>query len=134
MRKFGAITLASFYLLLTTGIFVCLVHCSAGYMFARFAPAMAMHNTGSHHVKKPCKKGKDCSCCNQHATYVVKENVNDYPGSQITAPLIVIHATGYQQLAPVPEIYHRKVSWLHTTGPPGMANYPLYIYYRSLLI
>lgn len=31
MRRFGAFTLAAFYLLLTTGMFVCLVHCGAEY-------------------------------------------------------------------------------------------------------
>src|SRR4051812_4092539 len=105
MRKTGAIMLASFYLLLTTGIFVCLLHCAGEYLFAGNQTTMAMHadehdeHPGHHHNhEKPghkengtgkdkdgCGHGKDCNCCNKHGNYAIKENVSSSLGFQATA-------------------------------------------------
>lgn len=153
MRKLGAIGLASFYLLLTTGMFVCLVHCSAEYFFAGSGYQLSAHdddngdddhtipaNHNGHHKgkehghKKPCGKGSGCSCCNQHGTYVVKENINGPLNHSLSAVPIVFYPIPYQLLAPDPEIYPRKVSWLNATGPPRVPDQPLYISHQSFLI
>src|SRR4051812_18337409 len=125
MKKFGAITLAAFYLLLTSGMFVCLVHCGAGYLFAGPGHKKAGNQTshqyageGQHHQapadakghghKKPCGNDKDCSCCNQHDNYVIKENVNGGFEFQPTAFQVAVSVLPYQ-LSPVePGVYYQK--------------------------
>lgn len=153
MRKFGAISLAAFYLLLTTGMFVCLVHCSAEYFFVKPGHELAAHdddddhdglapdgnhaehNEGKHHDhKKSCGEGKDCGCCNQHPNYTVRENTNELLDLRLTALQIAVVPIPYQQLPPASEFYQREISWLNATGPPGALHEPLYISHRSLLI
>jgi hypothetical protein len=144
MRKLGAISLASFYLMLTTGMFVCFMHCGAEYFFAKPGHAIAKQMPGSHlhahakakvhHQKKPCGKGRDCSCCNQHGNYLVKENIKGAFNLQLAALPVMVYPIPYQQLAPLPGIYHQKVSWLNATGPPLFTNRQLYISYQALLI
>jgi hypothetical protein len=154
MRKFGAISLAAFYMLLTTGMFVCLVHCSAEYFFAGSGQQLSVHDddgddhdhaiTADHHDehpkgkehdhKKSCGEGSGCSCCNQHGSYVVKENINEPINHSLNATLIAFYPIPYQFLPLNPEIYQREVSWLNATGPPRGPDQPLYISYRSFLI
>ncbi len=157
MRKFGAFSLAAFYLLLTTGMFVCLVHCSAEYMLGKPAQAMATHKDDdqdghdheamlpaghddnhekgkAHDHKKTCGGGKDCSCCNQHDNYVVKENTSGSAELQLTALQVAIIPLPYHALAPVDGIYQAKVSWHNATGPPRASEEQLFIKFRSLLI
>lgn len=152
MRKFGAISLAAFYLLLTTGMFVCLVHCSAEYFFLGSGQQLSVHDDdgdddhatpAGHHEqhkgkehdhKKSCGEGSGCSCCNQHGSYTVKENINQSLNHSVTGVLIAFYPLPYQLLPPSLEIYQRKVSWLNATGPPRGPDQPLYISYRSFLI
>jgi len=147
MRKFGAITLAAFYLLLTTGIFVCMVHCGAGYLFDKIAGTEITHHDagGGHHHrvlanakghghKKSCGNDKDCSCCNQHGNYVIKENVNGGFEFQLTPLQVAVHILPHQLLPVERDVYYQKFCWPSTTGPPLVSNKPLYIFYRSLLI
>ncbi|WP_394772411.1 hypothetical protein [Mucilaginibacter sp.] len=156
MRKLGAIGLAAFYLLLTTGMFVCLVHCSAEYLFAGSGnqltahdghdddgdddhatsvdPHQEHHQGKEHGHKKSCGEGSGCSCCNQHGSYVVKENVNEPLNHQLTVLQVAFFPISYQLLSPGIEIYQRKISWLNGTGPPRGPDQPLYISYRSILI
>ncbi|PAW95171.1 hypothetical protein CKK33_17365 [Mucilaginibacter sp. MD40] len=157
MRRFGAFTLAAFYLLLTTGMFVCLVHCGAEYFFGTPGHELVVHEDGddddhdhdaapsaghddehekekSQHHKKSCGEGKDCSCCNRHDNYVVKENTSGSLEFQSFAIQVILFPLPYQALPPMPGIYEAKVSWLNATGPPGAVRPPLFIKYRSLLI
>jgi hypothetical protein len=145
MRKLGAISLASFYLMLTTGMFVCLMHCGTEYFFEKPRHEIAKqvpgghqdaHGKGqAHHQKKPCGKGGDCSCCNQHGNYIIKENINGSFNFQLAVALpVIVYPIPYLQLAPLTGIYHQKASWLNATGPPLFTNRQLYISYQSLLI
>ncbi|SEN08116.1 hypothetical protein SAMN05192574_102394 [Mucilaginibacter gossypiicola] len=157
MRKFGAICLASFYLLLTTGMFVCLVHCSAEYLLGSPAQASVAHQDGdqddhdheamppaghdkdpkegkTHDHKNSCGEGKNCSCCNQHDNYVIKENTSGAEAFQLNASLVATFPLPYYSLKPVAGVYLAKVSWLNTTGPPRATVQPLFIFNRSLLI
>ena len=132
-------------------MFVCLVHCSAEYFFSHSGQAMALHNpveeneteAHEHHHehtsqkphghKTPCKGGNGCSCCDQHGNYVIKENTTVASEFQLTALQVAIHLTPFQQLPLAVGAYHAKVCWLNTTGPP-VADRPLYLTHRSLLI
>ena len=141
MRKFGALSLATFYLLLTTGVFVCLVHCSAEYLFV--SPKISLHehdgnyqahekNEAKHH-HKPCGKDKDCACCNHHGTYVITENLNN-PDFVLSIIQIAVSPVSFQQLSLTPIISERLIEWPDATGPPDKSTPPIYIANRSLLI
>jgi len=149
MRKFGALSLAAFYLLLTTGTFVCLLHCTGAYFLSnpKFSSQVHIehepdHDDGhdahvagnSHHHKKPCRDGKDCNCCDKHGNYVIKENLNYAFASQLTAPHLAALPLSYQQFSILPSVSETLITWPRTTGPPGASKSPLYIYNRSLLI
>lgn len=154
MRKFGAFGLAVFYLLLMTGMFVCLVHCSAEYLFGTPGHELVVHeddddhdheaipsagrhekheNEKAHGHKKACN-GKNCSCCNRHDNYLIKENIPGSPDFLLTAMQVAVFPLPYQALTPVPGVYEAKISWPNATGPPHTSNQLLFIKYRSLLI
>lgn len=150
MRKSGALSMAAFYLLLTTGTFVCLLHCTGAYFLSN--PQFSFqehhehendadhdddhhHGTGdSRHHKKLCTDGKDCNCCDKHGNYVIKENLNYASASQLTALHFAVLPLSYQQFSILPSISGTLITWPHTTDPPGASKPPLYIYNRSLLI
>ncbi|WP_292945706.1 hypothetical protein [Mucilaginibacter sp. 44-25] len=157
MRRFGAISLAAFYLLLTTGMFVCLVHCGAEFLFGKpehelTELAVDEHMDHGHDEKslqkhdndhgkgkayghkKSCGKDKDCSCCNQHGNYVIKENSTSSPEFQLSALHVAPLFLPYDSAAPVRGIFEAKISWFNATGPPRSAVQRLFITHRSLLI
>lgn len=76
MKKAAILTIATFYLLLTTGMYVCILHCTAECFVQ---PKIAMHDDsdkaheGEEH--KPCKNKDACDCCKKHGTYAIKENI-----------------------------------------------------------
>jgi len=130
MKKAAIFSMAAFYLLLTTGMFVCIVHCAAESMVKK--PAMAMAHNHSHQSKKH-RNSSGCDCCKQHGAYVVKENLKpgfDYQFSP-TAVLIAFAVpeglfTTKQQLT--------NYCWADTKAPPGKSGRALSIQLRSLQI
>lgn len=136
MRKVGAISFAAFYLLLTTGLFVCILHCSGAYLFKDKFSISLVHNSNNkeHKSKKTCNKEKDCDCCKEHGEYVIKENI----------------AT-HKQTINEPGLYclpDQEKSFLYTfnttlvkiqissmdTGPPKVRKKPIYILNQTFLI
>ena len=83
MKKFAALILASFYLLLTTGMFMCLVSCGSSQLMEVLASNVPSeshcHNEKENHSQErgtePCNGDESCSCCKQHGTFIVKENI-----------------------------------------------------------
>lgn len=139
MKKFAIGSIAAFYLLLTTGMFVCIVHCAADYLFH---PQIVLHDDHDddheaqepHHEKeKDCKEGKDCSCCNKHNNFVVKENVK--PGLDFSAPEIAILAYYSFFVHPVTDYPVVRLSaWHQSNAPPGLSGKSIIIKLRTLLI
>jgi len=78
MKKAAILCITAFYLLLTTGSYVCILHCGAAYFFQ---PVSAMQPMNAHHEMhsgkehKPCSGSAGCDCCKKHGSYVIKENV-----------------------------------------------------------
>jgi bacterioferritin-associated ferredoxin len=131
MKKAAIIGMATFYLLLTTGMFVCIVHCAAENLTSK--PVMAMGHTHGHQHKKKCTGGSDCGCCKKHGEYVVKENLK--PGSDLQfSPVAVL--VGYTipdglftLRAPV-----TNYTWTDSKAPPGKSGKLLSIQFRTLQI
>lgn len=149
MRKIGAISMAAFYLLLTTGVFACLLHCTEMYLLQ---PKVAVeshhgetndkHEGNSDHSKgskkskdDDCGPGKDCDCCSKdHGLYLVKENLKDSLRLQLTTLTLNIVPAPYVSL-PERQLSAKELrSWPHTTGPPQLNRPPLYLFNRTLLI
>jgi hypothetical protein len=133
MKRATIIGMAAFYLLLTTGMFVCVVHCSAQNLVSTPHMTMAHAGMGMHNVKKHCDGNKDCDCCKKHGNYVVKENIK--PGFELqfaqTGILVEQPVTIYNY-STWPAI--STVSWTEGKAPPGKTGKLLSIQYRSLQI
>lgn len=127
MKKAAAITLAAFYLLLTTGMFVCIVHCTAQH-FIR--PKMAMHSGHSH---RGCKGGKGCSCCDKHGSYAVKENIKPAMEFYSFQAAALTHPQAYVTPSILYPVIHNLIRE-DSNGPPGVSGKDISIRFRSLLI
>ncbi len=152
MRKINAFILAGFYLLLSTGAFACLVHCTSEVFFAGASvkPNSHLHQNKSrlsssahkrsekmadqhHRQKDKCGNGKDCKCCRQHGLYLVRENVS---------PTVSTDFTQVVTLLPTEAMHYRIIAYSlvtphcypQATGPPVYTHIPLYLKFRSILI
>lgn len=141
MKKVSALSLAAFYLLLTTGLYVCILHCTADYFLGTHKTEVAKHSEKpDHHTekkegheKKECGKDANCSCCDKHGEYVIKENVPAGPKIHAVAVALgILHAEVPGTLVSAKEI--TSITWPHGNAPPFVLKQPLYISYRSLLI
>src|ERR1700741_4573839 len=117
MKKAAIFGMAAFYLLLTTGMFVCIVHCAAESMVKR--PAMAVEH--SHQSKKRCSHGSDCGCCKQHGEYVVKENLK--PGFDYQfSPAAVLVAFAVPEGIFTPKQRLTNYCWTDSKAPPSKSG------------
>jgi hypothetical protein len=134
MKKAAILSIAAFYLLLTTGMYVCILHCTAEY-FVR--PKIAMHDDcdeaheGKEH--KPCKDNDGCDCCKKHGAYVIKENIkpaNDFQSVQVAVaidhPVIVNFIQEYPAAI--------TLVWTDSHAPPWKSGKDISIQFRSLQI
>jgi hypothetical protein len=141
MRKTCAISFAAFYLLLTTGMFVCIVHCAGEYLLKpkvsvnHHSEEAKSHDQATPHSrqKEPCSKDKDCKCCDQHGQYAISENIQSSGSPLFSAIAILTFSTDSKDFF----IFHKEVKsmdWPKGNAPPGILKIPLYISYRTLLI
>lgn len=134
MKKFAAISMASFYLMLTTGMFVCILHCSAGYVLkpSKINSSQCSHSSRTHNGNA-CTQDKDCSCCKAHGEYVIKENLQPGGDVHFAATAIAIHFASLSLSANLPKTI-LATSWPKSNAPPGSLKEPRYISFRSILI
>lgn len=142
MKKIGALLFASFYLMLTTGMFVCMLYCSGKFLFI---PAQHDHDHGksglvaSGHSKETghsAHKEKDCKCCDQHGEYLIKENIKTGGADadlKASNTLLTCIWPSFLGLAISKTLIYTK-KWPENTGPPIFLKEPLYISNRVLLI
>ena len=132
MKKAAILSIAAFYLLLTTGMYPCILHCTAEYFVQ---PKITMHNDcdAAHEGKgnKLCKDG--CDCCKKHGSYIVKENIKPAAGFQpsqfavtLDHPVILNFIAGY----PVTT----TLVWQDSNAPPWRSGKAISIQIRSLQI
>ena len=133
MKKAAIFSITAFYLLLTTGMFVCIVHCAAEKFLTKPAMTMAGADMHMHGAKKHCDDGKDCDCCKKHGTYVVKENLKPSFELQFTQTAVLVH----QQLIVGYINYNVSIShalWFNGKAPPGKSGRSISILFRSLQV
>lgn len=130
MKKAAILCITAFYLLLTTGMFVCLVHCAAENFIA--GPEMATAMPMNHHGMSCCKQSKrDCS--KTHGNYIVKENIKPstvlqftqttLPAPQLQLGDLIVAATFAQVTLPQ-----------QTKAPPDKSGRAIIIQNHSFLI
>jgi hypothetical protein len=134
MKKAAILSIAAFYLLLTTGMFVCMVHCAAESFFQ---PKMAMHNAGHDDCDtkqhKHGAKDKDCACCNKHGNYTIKENIKPALDFQAPQVAVIFHQFNYTSLkAQYPAV--NRLVMQYGKAPPGVSGKSISIQLHSLQI
>ena len=130
MKKAAILSMAAFYLLLTTGMFVCIVHCTAETFAAKPAMHMASHG---HASKMHCNNSKNCDCCKKHGSYIIKENVKPYFEWQFSpAPGLVNYSMPRGFILPTPQI--SSTPWTNINAPPGTAGKDIFLKIHSLRI
>jgi hypothetical protein len=131
MKKAAILSITAFYLLLTTGMFVCIVHCAAETLVK--SPDAAMSMAAMHHHYKGCASSKDCDCAKKHGSFVIKENIK--PGSDLLfaqTAVILPHAELAKFL--VSEVATANNVWHYSNAPPWRSGRSIIIQHRSLLI
>jgi hypothetical protein len=128
MKRIAVIGLTAFYLLLTTGMFVCTMHCSAESLMAKTAMQMTGNKTDH------CKSDKGCDCCKKHSSFIIKENLKpDFSvqfGQQPASVAPIQYLINYQAVATITDL-HTRISG---KAPPWKSGRSISILFRSLQI
>lgn len=134
MKNLAIISTASFYLLLTTGMFVCILDCSSKYLVSNIqSKAGHGEHDGNNHKEKSCTRDKDCSCCKKHGNYAVTENIKPFNDHQFLDASF-ISVINYFSFSPIRNILTKAKWHLNNAPPPGINGPGIYIFIRSLLI
>jgi len=133
MKKAAVLGLAAFYLLLTTGTFVCMVYCSAQNMAGKPAMNIACTDSNRPHHKKDCANGNNHRRCYKHGDYIIKENIK--PGSEFkTVPVVVLVNFRWRHLFSVELPLNTDYSMAAVNAPPCKSGKNISIQLHSLLI
>ncbi|TWI95060.1 hypothetical protein JN11_04489 [Mucilaginibacter frigoritolerans] len=128
MKRIAVIGLTAFYLLLTTGMFVCTMHCSAEGLMAKASMQMSGNKTDH------CKSDKPCDCCKKHGSFVIKENIKpDFTiqfGQHPASIAPTQHLINYQAVAIIANVDTQ----ISGKAPPWKSGRSISILFRSLLI
>ena len=143
MKKQAAIFMAAFYLLLTTGMYVCVVSCGSSHL--RELLTANVSSEGHSHDEKPnhcreegekgCNSSEDCSCCKKHGDYTVKENIKPDSTFQLLEIPVIAESIGYLVFFDDYSFEITTNEWpkSHAPPPPGSST-PIFITLHSLLI
>jgi len=128
MKKAAILSITAFYLLLTTGMFVCIINCAANSLVNQ-QHAMQMNN--SRHKKT--MEGKMCSCCKHKPAYIIKENLKPAGYFLVSPFAALINPAALPQFNIAPSLYLSQV-WINANAPPSKSGKAIIIQNRSLLI
>jgi hypothetical protein len=135
MKRAAILSIAAFYLLLTTGMFVCMVHCTGQSLFHPKTAMQAMnHDEHQGNQHKHNAKDKDCDCCKKHGNYVIKENIK--PGTvALQSPQMAVVLREFNYI-PLPDQSPALNTFTirHGKAPPGLSGKAISIQLRSLQI
>jgi len=133
MKKNAAIVLAAFYLLLSTGMYVCTFSCGSELVIDLITFGTCKQH--QHESKKmDCNGEEDCPCCKKHGNYTVKENIKPVINNQVPEiPLVteILDSFSFQSNYLFGTL---SVAWPNSNSPPPGGSTPVYIKIRSLLI
>jgi hypothetical protein len=130
MKKAAILSITAFYLLLTTGMYVCMVHCAAERLVN--TPVMHMAAAMKGHVKD-CAGKKDCDCNKKHGNYIIKENIK--PAVDIQHVQTAALVNRFEIANPFSNILVvDRFVWQQSNAPPGKSGKAIAIKNHSLLI
>jgi len=128
MKKAAVLSITTFYLLLTTGMFVCMIHCAAENAVAGPEMSMPMNN----HGMDCCKKAKS-DCTKKHGSFIVKENLK--PATDVQFSQTALPATYLQFGEFIVAIPFVQVTLpLQNKAPPDKSGRAIIIQNHSFLI
>jgi hypothetical protein len=130
MKRTAILSLTAFYLLLTSGMFVCAVHCSLAKLVVQ--PEMQM--AGIPSCSKPCCADKQRNCNKKHSNFTIKENVKPGYHIRFNLPLLTLQSVPATSWRPNIALVAYNASWLNCKAPPGSSGKVISIQFRSLLI
>ena len=134
MKRAAVLSIATFYLLLTTGMFVCLVHCTGESLMGNQTAMQAMNHKAAHHHHKHSSKNDDCDCCKKHGNYVIKENIKPV-GVDTQFPVVAIVTRPFQSITAATHYIVLNTFKLSLgKAPPGLSGKAIAIQQRSLQI
>jgi len=129
MKKAAVLTITAFYLLLTTGMFVCMVHCAAENLLSPSAPPMAMTMKGNH----DCCTKKEHNCAQKHGSYILKENLKSSIDLQFSQIAIILRPFVIADITR-PVATAQNTSWVLNNSPPGKSGRDIAILNQTFLI
>lgn len=134
MKKIGALSFAAFYLMLTTGLFVCLLHCSLSSTFTWGEQEVHVDSKANDFAENLILD-KDCDCCQHHGEYTVKENIKTSATAGLKARYMLSASsqTVFSYLTKV-ESAEDIGKWRHHTSTPAFKKTPIYLSNRVLII
>ena len=141
MKRAAILSLTAFYLLLSTGMYVCLMHCTTADVVSlssvkthQQSGKMAMSDMPCCEKKaqKPVKKTSNG--CDKHGSYLVKENLKPAAGFDLD-PLVALLAQPSTTYSPtqILAIDPAKIS-PYGPSPPHPSGREYLIQIRTLLI
>ncbi|RZL19356.1 MAG: hypothetical protein EOO89_03565 [Pedobacter sp.] len=140
MKKYAALIMAALYLLLTTGMYVCVLSCGTNQLVQLVKANSGLqkhgekHNTCHEESEKNCNGNEDCSCCKKHGEFSVKENIkSDSTFELVKIPAISELIPDFPFMDDYQLEIAAKLSKKNAHPPPGLSP-PIYIKTKSLLI
>lgn len=134
MKKAAIFGMAAFYLLLTTGMFVCIVHCAAESLISKPTMQMAHAGMAKHGDKKHCDGDSKDDCCKQHGSYVIKENLKPGFELQFAPTVAMVHQPVIADYLATYTSQANNTSWTDGKAPPWKSGRLISIQFHSLQI
>ncbi|MES2874313.1 MAG: hypothetical protein V4708_11360 [Bacteroidota bacterium] len=141
MKRKAAIGFAAFYLLLSTGMYVCIVSCGSNWVIDLLTSVPSSLNGSDQHTKTDdtesqpkCNGGEDCPCCKKHGTYTVTENIKPIADDQLNSLKFLNAILNYSNFQLKDQHLRDKVVPAKTNAPPPGDAIPIFISLHSFLI
>ncbi|OOQ59433.1 HYC_CC_PP family protein [Mucilaginibacter pedocola] len=139
MKRSAVFLLSFFYLLLTTGMFVCFIHCGAkdmAGMRSKVASATKAKISAEHACcrKAANKRKAGGNCCKKHGNYIVKENLQPESSRLLLQAVAIVPQPSFARFFNITQTNSSAVIPVYSHGPPGTSGKSYVIQLRSLLI
>ena len=121
----------AYFLLLTTGMFVCIFHCAAEKLIEKVDNNTKINNGDKDDDN--CKHNDSCDCCKKHDNFVIKENIKpgfDFLVSDTALLANYISLSDFNRSATIVN----NIDWPECHAPPCKSGKSISIILHSLQI
>ena len=134
MKRNAALVFAAFFLLISTGAYVCAFSCGSAFVIDLFKTASSQPKQENNHHSKACKGDQDCPCCKKHGNYNVKENLRPSVDVQFPEILLTLVSIVHSDFQRGYNYVFETTTWAKNHAPPTGSSMPIFIKIHSLLI